>query len=77
VTCHSPHASSSNPKTVKAADTCKACVHAPVDIEKTMPGTASTAGNLFVRTHTFNPASTHKGGPTATNAPEPAYFYKK
>lgn len=77
VTCHSPHASSSNPKPVKAADTCKACHLAPVDIEKVMPGTASTAGNLFVRTHTFNPASTRKGGPTATNAPEPAYYYKK
>jgi hypothetical protein len=77
VTCHSPHASSSNPKPLKAADTCKACHLAPVDIERVMPGTASTAGNLFVRTHTFNPASTRKGGPTATGVPEPAYFYKK
>lgn len=77
VTCHSPHASSSTPKPVKTADTCRACHLAPVDIEKTMPGTASTAQNLFVRTHTFNPASTRKGGPTATGAPEPAYYHKK
>jgi hypothetical protein len=40
-----------------------------------MPGTASTAQNLFVATHTFNPNQARKPLPRATSAPE--YFYSK
>jgi hypothetical protein len=49
------------------------------DLDKFMPGLASTAQNLFVRAHTFNPKiGERKGGPTIpATAPEPAYFYKK
>ncbi len=78
VTCHSSHASASKPKPAKAVDSCKACHGATMDWDKAMPGLASTAQNLFVRAHTFNPAvSARKGGPTANDVPEPAYYYKK
>jgi hypothetical protein len=40
-----------------------------------MPGTASTAANLFVATHTFNPNQARKQTPRAAGAPE--YFYRK
>ena len=75
--CHTPHAMGRAPM-VAARDTCKACHLAPVDIDRVMPGTASTASNLFVRTHTFNKEQARKTGPTVNaGTPEPAYFYKK
>jgi len=79
-TCHSPHATKAQPKPVAAAESCKACHgNAMNDLDKTMPGLASTAQNLFVRAHTFNPnIAARKGGPTVpANAPEPAYYYRK
>lgn len=78
VSCHSPHAVRGKP-VVAAADTCRAC-HGGMtpDLEKMMPGTASTAQNLFVRTHNFNPKTPRTGGPTVrAGTPEPAYLYKK
>jgi hypothetical protein len=55
--------------------TCRECHRSKYDVEKIMPGTASTAQNLFVATHTFNPNQARKAAPRATSAPE--YFYKK
>ena len=40
-------------------------------------GVATTAQNLHLRTHTFNPKQDRKGGPLATGMPEPAYYYRK
>ena len=40
-----------------------------------MPGTASTAANLFVATHTFNPNQSRQATPRAGG--EPQYFYRK
>jgi hypothetical protein len=40
-----------------------------------MPGLASTAGNLFVRSHTFNKNQDRKSGPTASG--EPVYLHKQ
>jgi len=79
VTCHTPHSTKAQPKPVAAADSCKGCHGAATDLDKTMPGLASTAQNLFVRAHTFNPKiGERKGGPTVpAAAPEPAYFYKR
>ena len=78
ISCHSPHATKAQPKPAKAADSCKACHgDAMNDLDKVMPGTGSTAQNLFVRSHTFNPNNPRKGGPTATGLPEPQYYYKK
>jgi predicted CXXCH cytochrome family protein len=79
-TCHWAHSSAAKPKRVAGADTCKSCHgDAMNDLDKFMPGLASTAQNLFVRAHTFNPnISARKGGPTIpATAPEPAYYYKK
>jgi predicted CXXCH cytochrome family protein len=74
VTCHSSHASKSKPA-MKATDSCKGCHGSTAfDLDKVMPGTAQTAQNLFIRTHTFNPNNPRKGGPTVpVGAPEPAY----
>ena len=41
-----------------------------------MPGTAQTAGGLFVRSHAFNP-NPRQGGPTADTLPPPVYAYPK
>ncbi len=58
--CHSPHAVAgktlSDPKA-----TCEGCHGKKYDVSKIMPGTASTAANLFVATHTFNPNQARKG----------------
>lgn len=73
-TCHSPHASAAKPAK-KAVDSCKGCHGSTAyDLDKVMPGTGQTAQNLFIRSHTFNPNSARKGGPTISAAtPEPAY----
>ena len=41
-----------------------------------MPGLASTAANLFVRSHTFNKNQDRKGGPTVSGEPV-HYFYQQ
>lgn len=73
-TCHSSHAVAGK-ATINSRETCRECHRAKYDVDKIMPGTASTAANLFIATHTFNPNQARKGGPRATSAPE--YFYKK
>jgi hypothetical protein len=55
--------------------TCEGCHGSKYSVNKIMPGTGSTAANLFVATHTFNPNQARKETPRATSAPE--YFYKK
>lgn len=72
--CHSPHAVAGKALTDPKA-TCEGCHGKKYDAAKIMPGTASTAANLFVATHTFNPNQTRKQLPRATSAPE--YFYSK
>jgi len=75
--CHQPHALKGREK-LAARDSCADChKNKKYDIEQLMPGLASTAQNLFVRSHTFNEKQDRKGGPTATGMPEPAYFYRK
>ena len=72
--CHSPHAAKGKER-IKARDTCKGCHGTTYDVDKIMPGLASTAANLFVRSHTFNKNQDRKSGPLATG--EPVYFYKQ
>ena len=63
-------------KTIVAADTCKGCHGATMDYKKVMPGTAQTAGGLFVRTHSFNP-NPRPSGATADTLPAPVYAFPK
>jgi hypothetical protein len=72
--CHSSHAVAGK-ALIDSRATCRECHTSKYDADKIMPGTASTAGNLFVATHTFNPNQARKAMPRATSAPE--YFYKK
>ena len=72
--CHSPHVMKG--KTIKAAEICTGCHGATMDYKKMMPGTAQTAGGLFVRSHSFNP-NPRPGGPTADTLPAPVYAYPK
>ena len=72
--CHSPHAVAGKALTDPKA-TCEGCHGKKYDVNKIMPGTGSTAANLFVATHTFNPNQARKQTPRATGAPE--YFYRK
>ncbi|MBK7080531.1 MAG: hypothetical protein IPO82_04850 [Betaproteobacteria bacterium] len=72
--CHSSHAVKG--KTINAAETCKGCHGATMDFKKVMPGTAQTAGGLFVRTHTFNP-NPRPSGATADTLPAPVYAFPK
>ena len=72
--CHSPHAVAGKALTDPKA-TCEGCHGKKYDVNKIMPGTGSTAANLFVATHTFNPNQARKQTPRATAAPE--YFYRK
>ncbi|HSD41648.1 MAG TPA: multiheme c-type cytochrome [Burkholderiales bacterium] len=72
--CHSSHAVAGK-ALIESRATCRECHRSKYDVDKIMPGTASTAQNLFVATHTFNPNQARKATPRATSAPE--YFYKK
>jgi predicted CXXCH cytochrome family protein len=72
--CHSPHAVAGK-ALIDSRETCRECHRSKYDAARIMPGTGSTAGNLFVATHTFSPNQARKGGPRATSAPE--YFYRK
>jgi hypothetical protein len=72
--CHSPHAVAGKaPVDPKA--TCAECHGKKYDVGRIMPGTASTAANLFVATHTFNPNQSRPATPRASG--EPQYFYRK
>jgi len=72
--CHSPHAVKGKPK-IDARATCQGCHGTQYDVNKIMPGLASTASGLFVRSHTFNKQQDRPSGLTASGEPE--YFYKK
>jgi hypothetical protein len=70
--CHSPHAVKGKPKTDPKA-TCANCHGSTYDVERIMPGTAQTAVDLFVRTHTFNKEQSRSK--TLTASGEPEYFF--
>jgi len=70
IDCHSPHATKKEARK-DPKKTCAKCHDASYTYEKYMPGTAKTADNLFLRTHTFvKENADRKGGPTATGTPE-------
>jgi len=70
--CHSVH--SVGGKTVKAVETCAGCHGAKYDARAMMPGLGRTAGDLYIRSHTFNPAP-RKGGATSSDLKDPVYAY--
>jgi hypothetical protein len=72
--CHSPHAVKGKARTV-ARETCKGCHGNQYDVNTIMPGLASTAGGLFVRTHTFTGKQDRPSGLTVSG--EPTYYYAK
>jgi len=76
--CHSAHGYENTArKRIVASAACGTCHKETMDLDRLMPGTAQTAQNLFVRTHTFNPAQARKSGPTVSAVtPEPAYVGK-
>jgi hypothetical protein len=71
--CHSPHAVKGKAR-IDSKATCEACHGKNYDVSRIMPGTASTAANLFVATHTFNPNQARK---MTRAAGEPEYYYRK
>jgi hypothetical protein len=73
--CHSPHAVKDKPA-INAKATCANCHGNQYNIDTVMPGFASTAQNLFVRSHTFSAKQDRKGGPLQANRADPAYFYR-
>ena len=72
--CHSPHTVKG--KAIKAVDSCQQCHGNQYDARAMMPGLGRTAGDLFMRAHTFNP-NPRKGGPTSSDLKEPVYAPKK
>jgi hypothetical protein len=72
ITCHSPHAGKGKLKKVPK-DSCQSCHDASYTVEKYMPNTGQTAGNLFVRTHTFG-KNPRQGGPGASQMGPPEYY---
>ncbi|MDP2157097.1 MAG: hypothetical protein Q8K68_05255, partial [Nitrospirota bacterium] len=70
--CHSPHAGKSI-KAKVAKETCKTCHGDTYAYEKIMPGTAGTAKDLTLRTHTFFKDQSRPSKPTATGK---AVFFK-
>ncbi len=72
--CHSPH--SVKGKTVNAVQSCQACHGDKYDARAMMPGLGRTAGDLYMRAHTFNPTP-RKGGPTSSDLKEPVYAPKR
>ena len=72
--CHSPH--SVKGKTINAVQSCQGCHGNQYDARAMMPGLGRTAGDLYMRAHTFNPTP-RKGGPTSSDLKEPVYATKK
>jgi len=67
--CHSAHASAGKPM-IKPRETCKQCHQDDLgNVNKYMPATGKTAGDLFVRSHTFNKNQSRKGGAVASGTP--------
>jgi hypothetical protein len=65
--CHSSHGGTK--PMIVAANTCRNCHDASFTVEKYMPGTASTAAGLFIRTHTFDKNQARPKTLTATGEP--------
>ena len=76
MTCHTPHALTGK-ATVAAAQSCVNCHGNQYDWQKVMPGTAQTALQLFVRTHTFDPKQSRKSGMTGNKLPPQQFYYQK
>jgi hypothetical protein len=73
--CHSSHAIAGK-ELIDSRSRCRDCHKTGhYTASAIMPGTASTAQDLYIATHTFNADQTRKSGRRATAAPE--YFYKK
>jgi predicted CXXCH cytochrome family protein len=74
--CHSPHAVAGKKLLTEPRTVCRDC-HSkkPYDAAAIMPGTGSTARDLYVATHTFNPNQARKQ--TQRHKGEPEYFFRK
>lgn len=72
ITCHSPHAGQGKLKKIPQK-ACGSCHDPSYTVEKYMPNTGQTAGNLFVRSHTFN-KTPRQGGPGAESMGVPNYY---
>ena len=72
ITCHSPHAGKGKLKKVQK-DACVKCHDKSMTVEKYMPNTGQTAGNLFLRSHTFG-KNPRKGGAGASDMGPPNYY---
>jgi hypothetical protein len=73
--CHSPH--SVKGKTVNALNSCQSCHGNQFDARAMMPGLARTAGDLYMRAHTFNPNPRKSLGGTSTDLKEPVFAPRK
>ncbi|MFO0205395.1 MAG: multiheme c-type cytochrome, partial [Betaproteobacteria bacterium] len=69
--CHSPH--SVKGKTVDALASCQGCHGNQFDARAMMPGLARTAGDLYMRAHTFNPNPRKPLGATSSDLKEPVF----
>lgn len=67
--CHSPHAVAGKPL-INPRETRKECHGDRYDVDKVMPGLASTAVNLFVRSHTFSKSQSRPSGRVVSGVPE-------
>jgi predicted CXXCH cytochrome family protein len=72
ITCHSPHAGKGKLKKVQK-EACIKCHDASFTVEKYMPNTGQTAGNLFIRSHTFG-KNPRQGGKGASDMGPPQYY---
>jgi hypothetical protein len=74
--CHSPHAVKDKPA-IRASATCSNChgnTYSGAALDAVMPGLASTAQNLFVRSHTFSAKQDRKSGPLQGNRADPPKY---
>jgi hypothetical protein len=62
-------------KTIDPLASCTSCHGDKYKARDMMPGLGRTAGDLFMRSHTFNP-NPRKGGATSTDLKEPVYATK-
>lgn len=69
--CHSSH--SVEGKTIDPLQSCKSCHGDTYDARAMMPGLGRTAGDLYMRAHTFNPNPRKSLGGTSTDLKEPVY----
>jgi hypothetical protein len=74
--CHTPHAVGNKPA-INAAATCSNCHgNQYANLDAVMPGLASTAQNLFVRSHTFYGGQDRPSGPLQKDRSDPAKYYR-